>query len=266
MIRVPWGLLLCVALAIATFAALPRTAAAAEHRDYDCSDFGSQAEAQEYLEPGDPYGLDADGDGIACESNPCPCSSSSGESGGGGGGGHATPAPPPPPPKLNKGAAKRAAKAKAHRYVRISRLVSTLRFGGCSRRTRTKVVCQFLASGEREFHRTMCKLRVRVKGEGSSASAKLRATCRSESTLFLTAERASATISEAGAELAGKPIALRGLQRLNDLEFEGAAEWRRTEPTRADCYAEYLVRLLRTNTLSVSHTAVECIPIESQTR
>ena len=30
---------------------------------------------------GDPHGLDADGDGIACESNPCPCST-----GGGGGG------------------------------------------------------------------------------------------------------------------------------------------------------------------------------------
>lgn len=44
--------------------------------DYDCSDFSTQAQAQEYLLPGDPYGLDADHDGIACESLPCPCSTS----------------------------------------------------------------------------------------------------------------------------------------------------------------------------------------------
>jgi len=36
--------------------------------DYDCSDFNSQKEAQKYLLPGDPYGLDGDGDGKACES------------------------------------------------------------------------------------------------------------------------------------------------------------------------------------------------------
>ncbi|WP_273845356.1 thermonuclease family protein [Rubrobacter calidifluminis] len=38
--------------------------------DYDCSDFQTQAEAQRYLLPGDPYHLDADGDGIACDSLP----------------------------------------------------------------------------------------------------------------------------------------------------------------------------------------------------
>ncbi len=39
-------------------------------RDLDCADFSSQAEAQATLEddPSDPHGLDADGDGEACES------------------------------------------------------------------------------------------------------------------------------------------------------------------------------------------------------
>lgn len=39
-------------------------------RDYDCKDFRSQAEAQRMLEayPGDPFRLDRDKDGIACES------------------------------------------------------------------------------------------------------------------------------------------------------------------------------------------------------
>lgn len=40
--------------------------------DLDCSDFGSQAEAQDVLEQdsSDPYGLDRDGDGWACETLP----------------------------------------------------------------------------------------------------------------------------------------------------------------------------------------------------
>ena len=43
--------------------------------DLNCSDFSTQAEAQAHLRdhPTDPDGLDADGDGIACESLPCPC-------------------------------------------------------------------------------------------------------------------------------------------------------------------------------------------------
>jgi len=56
--------------------------------DYDCSDFGSQAEAQGYLLSGDPYNLDGDNDGVACESLPCPCSSGSASE----------PLPPAPPP------------------------------------------------------------------------------------------------------------------------------------------------------------------------
>jgi hypothetical protein len=38
--------------------------------DCDCSDFATQREAQRFLLPGDPYQLDGDGDGIACESLP----------------------------------------------------------------------------------------------------------------------------------------------------------------------------------------------------
>lgn len=50
--------------------------------DVDCGDFSTQAEAQKYLTPGDPNGLDADDDGTACDSLPCPCSSGSGSGGG----------------------------------------------------------------------------------------------------------------------------------------------------------------------------------------
>ncbi|QIK76033.1 thermonuclease family protein [Nocardioides piscis] len=45
--------------------------------DKDCGDFASQSAAQSFFlaaGPGDPHQLDAEGDGLACESNPCPCS------------------------------------------------------------------------------------------------------------------------------------------------------------------------------------------------
>ncbi len=64
--------------------------------DRDCGDFATQAAAQRFfLDHGgprsDPHRLDADGDGIACETNPCPCSTSQG---GGGGGQTAAPTRP----------------------------------------------------------------------------------------------------------------------------------------------------------------------------
>lgn len=55
-------------------------------QDRDCGDFSSQAAAQSYFisrggPSQDPDRLDADHDGVACESLPCPCSSSSGSGG-----------------------------------------------------------------------------------------------------------------------------------------------------------------------------------------
>jgi len=46
------------------------TRSAAATRDYDCEDFETQEEAQFYLVRGDPYGLDEDGNGVACENLP----------------------------------------------------------------------------------------------------------------------------------------------------------------------------------------------------
>ena len=48
-------------------------AVVAAARDYDCGDFSTQAEAQRVYEdagPGDPYRLDRDHDGVACETLP----------------------------------------------------------------------------------------------------------------------------------------------------------------------------------------------------
>lgn len=71
-----------IAIAIAAIAGLGlglvATGAGAQSSDRDCSDFPNQASAQSFFlasggPSSDPHGLDADNDGVACESNPCPC-------------------------------------------------------------------------------------------------------------------------------------------------------------------------------------------------
>src|SRR5436189_298632 len=76
MVRITGGIAAFVAV-VALLAALPSSSVA--HRgDRDCKDFPTQRRAQFFfLRHGgprhDPDRLDADHDGIACESNPCPC-------------------------------------------------------------------------------------------------------------------------------------------------------------------------------------------------
>lgn len=91
------GSLTLVTTATAPAHASTSTSAPAHTRaDRDCSDFPNQAAAQAFYTANggpasDPHRLDAEGDGIACETLPCPCSTSTG---GGGGGGHQPPAAP----------------------------------------------------------------------------------------------------------------------------------------------------------------------------
>jgi len=84
-------------LAVTGLAGLAPTPASAV-ADRDCGDFATQRAAQSFfLDHGgpdsDPHRLDADGDGVACETNPCPCSTSQGGMPGSGAG----PAPQPQP-------------------------------------------------------------------------------------------------------------------------------------------------------------------------
>src|SRR5262245_54000615 len=77
------GLILVIAVLMGLVAVLFAFPGRAAAQDFDCADFSTQAQAQQYLLPGDPYRLDADHDGVACESLPCPCSTSAGSGGGG---------------------------------------------------------------------------------------------------------------------------------------------------------------------------------------
>jgi hypothetical protein len=234
--------------------------ASAHRRDYDCSDFATQAEAEEYLLPGDPYNLDADGDGIACEDNPCPCSYTPG----GGGEESSTttaPAPPPPPPKLNKAVARSAAWAKARHFNLRNRLISRVSFKGCRRRSRYKLRCEFRGLGATQTVRGKCAITVIVMGEGGDAHAKLRATCRSERVLFLTFRRAIPELRLAGERASHRGVVFVVAHRLNDLEIEADLEWER--PTRLggeECDARFVARLNSADEVIVTHEAPSCAP------
>jgi Excalibur calcium-binding domain len=74
-------------LLVTLFLAGPWLEPASSAGDVDCSDFANQAAAQSYFlshggPSSDPAGLDADGDGVACESLPCPYSGPSNPGGG----------------------------------------------------------------------------------------------------------------------------------------------------------------------------------------
>lgn len=66
---------------LAAAATVPLAGAAFAQEDRDCPDFASQADAQAALQPGDPERLDADSDGIACESLAGAASGSTGAAG-----------------------------------------------------------------------------------------------------------------------------------------------------------------------------------------
>jgi hypothetical protein len=234
--------------------------ASAHRRDYDCADFANQAEAEEYLLPGDPYNLDADGDGIACEDLPCPCSYSPG--GSGEGGGSTTTAPTPPkPPKLNKAVARSAAMAKSRRYNRRNRLISRVSFQGCRRSSRYKIRCSFYGTGSTQTTSTTCNITVIVKGEGSLASTKLRPSCRTERLLYLTFQRALPAIREAAEELASHGVLLVDSERVSNVEIEATAEW--TQPAksgREECEVRFFARLNGFDDLLVGHSGTRCAP------
>jgi hypothetical protein len=243
-----------VLLGVAT-ALLLVPAGSASAVDYDCSDFATQEEAQEYLLPGDPYGLDGDNDGVACEDLP------SGGGGGGGGGGSSEPAPPPEPPKLRKGAAKRAAKSKAHRYDRLHAQVNGIVFHGCSRRSKYKVACSFYVDGRSPNSETRCNLRVVVHGEGSLTSAKLHAHCRRK--LILSFQRAKEVMEPEAERIAEKPVRLLGLVRQSRTSIVGEAVWTRTTSVHERCSVELTAVLFNSGFVEVRSRYLECFPTDA---
>ncbi|HET7417325.1 MAG TPA: excalibur calcium-binding domain-containing protein [Solirubrobacterales bacterium] len=252
-------LFLSILLGSAALAFLaPGTAVAGT--DYDCADFATQAEAQENLLPGDPYGLDGDSDGIACEDNPCPCSY----------GTPATPPPPapvepapPPPYRLPQAAARGAALKVARKFVRRNTHVERLNMGACQRLADRRIDCFATARGRTATSRTTCSLRIGVRAKNRAPKARLASSrCQTRSTLFLTAARAANAIRARGAQLAEKPVALGFLERLSRTSFVGSVEWSRrvaTVPaTREECFASLEATLTASRTVQVAVIESTC--------
>lgn len=148
---------LAVIAALAALAAFAQSPTPAAARDYDCADFANQAEAEEYLLPGDPYRLDADDDGVACEDLPCPCSySTDGESGIG------TGTAKPPPYELKKSTARRLSEQRVRSIVNRSPRLDTMAFQGCQRLSDQRVDCRLTARGLTATQRTGCHFKVAV--------------------------------------------------------------------------------------------------------
>jgi hypothetical protein len=228
--------------------------------DLDCSDFASQAEAQENLAPGDPDGLDADGDGIACESNPCLCSTATG---GGGGGGDSDPAPPAPPPyRLSKPAARAEAKQLARRFLRRNVRVESLAFNGCHRLSMRRIDCDFTARGVSAGSRTTCQLRVEVRARDRQPHGQLLPRCETEEQLKLTVARALPPIRAGAYELADKPVPIVAVERASAVAVRGLAEWTQpaTSPpgSQEECSALLEATLSGDGSVSVSLIETDC--------
>lgn len=227
--------------------------------DLDCSDFATQEEAQEHLDPGDPDGLDADSDGIACETLP-----SGGSAGGGGSGDTSAPPPPEPPPyELSKPAARAEAKQLARRFVRRNPQVSSLSFGGCRRIAMRRVDCRLTARGRSATSRTTCRLHVAVRARNRQPAARLLSSpCRTTSTVKLRSARAREAIRSRASEIAGKPVGILFIERINDRLIVGAAEWSQHNPlgAREECTASIRVELSPSRRLNVWLIESECEP------
>ncbi len=231
-------------------ALLALTPANAAALDYDCADFASQEEAQEYLLPGDPYNLDGDNDGIACEDLP---------SGGSGSGGPSE--PPPPPPKLDKGVARGAAKQAARSFASGDRRLDSVAFRGCYRKSLQRIDCNFLGRGQTNDSRTTCRFRVSVEGLNQSYSTHVgHVSCRTEERPTLSFSEARSAMQESATSIAGKPVQLE-LERRNRLVFAGWASWRQPSPDAGKhetCELELVVELMRSGSLRTQTRNLHC--------
>ena len=219
------ALLIAIATVAVAAAAVPPDPAAA--RDYDCADFANQAEAEEYLLPGDPYNLDADSDGIACEDLPCPCSYSPGGGGGSGGGsgGGATTKPSPPPYEVSQRAARRLSKQLVGGIVRRSPRLDRLSFQGCTRLAMRRVDCRLGATGSSADERVGCHYRVTVTARNRHPVARLAShRCRVTELLRLTSAQARREMRRRADAIAGKATQIEA-SRIDRVSFVGWAEW-----------------------------------------
>ena len=235
-----------VAGAMLLTASSPPQAAAT---DLDCDDFSNQATAQEYLRPGDPYFLDADNDGVACEDLPCPCVGKGKSSG------QATSAPR----RLEMNDARRMARKVAREFAQSDGNLTTVTVGKCERRAEQHVNCLAVDSGKSDTTKTICHLRVAVRGSQPLRAKLASNNCRTRSTLTLTEADALAAISAEMTELVAQPVRILGAERTSRISFTAVVEW--TRPSQAGlekCSAIPEAKLWDRDRITVSIPAFDC--------
>jgi hypothetical protein len=222
--------------------------------DYDCEDFASQEEAQEYLLPGDPYRLDADNDGVACEDLP------PGEGGGRNDSGPSMPEPPPPP-ELYKDVARDAAIHAAHAFVSQSDQLDSAAFKGCHRKALQHVNCNFVGRGQTSEQRVTCRFKVSVEGLNRDPATHVgHVVCRTEQRAILHYAEAKQAMEESATAIADKPVRLE-LERRNRLAFAGWASWRlpsSSPPGAESCELELVVERASSGALQVRTRNLRC--------
>jgi hypothetical protein len=231
-----------LALGLAVLGIAVQSPGAAMAVDYDCADFATQEEAQEYLLPGDPYRLDGDNDGIACEDLP-----NSGTDGG-------DPPPPPPPPyRLSKPVAKRISKQLVGRVVNRSARLDGSRLKSCSRLGERSIDCRLTARGRTADANTSCRFKVAVRAPNRHPVGRIVSRrCTTRSLRRLTYARAKQAILPVATEIAGKRPQLE-LSRVSSLLFLGFADWTTAAAPGATefCEVELTAELLRSNRIAV---------------
>jgi len=192
--------------------------------DLDCNDFSNQATAQEYLRSGDPYLLDGDGDGIACEGLPCPCARKAHDVG-------PTKQKSLPPYRLGIADARRATRKVAREFAQSDGRVTAVFVGQCQRRAMRHVNCLAVDRGNSSTTKTVCHLRVVVLAGSRYPLAEVASSsCRTASRLKLTVASALVAISEEMNELAGAPVQISGIERVSRITLAALIEWTRPSP------------------------------------
>ncbi|MBK5220872.1 MAG: excalibur calcium-binding domain-containing protein [Thermoleophilia bacterium] len=246
-------------LAVLAVLLLPTGASA---RDYDCADFATQEEAQEYLLPGDPYNLDGDDDGVACEELPHGASGGGGGEGDAAGGGSDPVAPMPPPYHLSKRAAQSISKQIVGTIVRRSSRLQSMVFEGCRRLAERRVDCSLSAYGESEAQRVACQYRVAVGARNRQPYGRLAAhKCRTAAQPLLSRQRAKRAMQTHADQTADSGTVI-ALSRLTRLEFEGSGAWPFRSSTGAiqNCEIQMWARLIPSNEVEVESEDVVCTP------
>jgi Excalibur calcium-binding domain len=221
--------------------------------DFDCGDFRDQATAQEYLRSGDPYFLDVDGDGIACEGLPCPCAKKSAE-----------PGKSSSPRHLAKVDARRAANKLAWEVARSSEDGTTAGFGGCQRRAPHRIDCLAITRRKKGTTRTVCNLRIVVRATtGNPHAGLLSSKCHTRNFLIWTEAAALVALNAEMAEIVGQPVQVTGIERASGVSFRARAEWTRPAATAAarNCSALLMAELIAPpDMVMVSILFTDCRP------